>query len=109
MLENVLWRTSGALESLSDLEKAAAKRFVLVEAFFEGFRTNARISRITLVFSFFSVFSDFSDFSDGSSFAGDESFGVENRHGETRPESIDFGDNPQVSDGLEIVIGGIGS
>lgn len=35
-------------------EKAAANLLVLVVTFLEGFRTNARISFITLVFSFFS-------------------------------------------------------
>lgn len=102
---------------LSDLENAAAKRLdvLRVDAFFDGLRTKARISRMTLVFSFFSGVA-FPDFSDGSSFAGDGSFGDGSlslgdgsRHGENFPESMDFGDKPQVSDGFEIVIGGIGS
>jgi hypothetical protein len=105
-LENVLCRINGASESLFDLENAAANRLVRVDAFFDVFLTNARISRITLVFSFFS---DFSDFSEGSSFAGDGSLGDGKRYGEIRPDSTDLGDNPQVSEGFEIVIGGIGS
>lgn len=89
------------------MENAAAKRFdvVRVDAFFDGLRTNARISRITLVFSFFSGVA----FPDVSSLAGDRSFGDGSRHGEVFPESIDFGDSPHVSDGFEIVIGGMGS
>lgn len=54
MLEKVLCLSRGAPVLESALEKAAANLLVLVVTFFEGFRTNARISFMTLVFSFFS-------------------------------------------------------
>lgn len=54
MLEKVLCRRSGAPVVDSARENAAANLLVLVVTFLEGFRTKARISRITLVFSFFS-------------------------------------------------------
>ena len=102
MLENVLCLTNG-VGSFSVREKAAANRLVRLDPFLEGLRTNANISRITLVFSFFSGTTTGS-----GSFGGQGSLG--DLAGDVLPElHADFNDVPHVSDGFDIVIGGIGS
>lgn len=90
-------------------EKAAANLLVLVVTFFEGFRTKAKISFITLVFSFFS----------GAAVLEQADPGVvtppEGCAAETSGirglcfccESIDFCTISYVSEGFEMVIGGI--
>lgn len=101
----------------SALEKAAANLLVLVVTFFEGFRTNARISRITLVFSFFScvpvaepepadpgVVAPWEEVDIGTS--GTSGFSGE-RSEALCWDSIDFCTMSYVSDGFEMVIGGM--
>lgn len=122
MLEKVLWRSSGAPVFDSARENAAANLLVRVDTFLEGFRTKARISFITLVFSFFSApppvvleqadpgvvapavvdFWEEVDIGMGgaSGFSGLRSVDFD-------CESIDFCTISYVSEGFEMVIGGM--
>lgn len=123
MLEKVLCRRSGAPVVDSARENAAANLLVLVVTFFEGFRTKARISFITLVFSFFSgaavlepadpgvvdpaATPPVGDFWKEVDIGPVGASGFSGLRSEPLCESIDFCTMSYVSDGFEMVIGGI--
>lgn len=106
---NVLCRSSGVAKFDSARENAAANFPVLVAAFLDGFRTNAKISRITLRCSFRGgsgcgdVAGDCcaGELVDGTISGPDDLFSNDDE------KSKIFSVIPHVSDGFETVIGGI--
>lgn len=109
-LENVLWRKRGVAEFDSARENAAANFPVRVAAFFDGFRTKANNSRITLRCSLRGSVG-------GASLAGSslEDCLLTGTHMSVVVTSSDeeksktFSVMPQLSDGFDTVIGGTGN